>query len=107
MLWFKVIIRAIYDYITYRDSSKLQHKKIAESAEIWLFHQSEVFNSFSNLCLYLSLNPVIVRQRILKMSKEDAKKIEYLDRVESMTDEEREEFLRSKQPGEYDLDGDT
>lgn len=81
MLWLKVIFRAAYDWATYKDSSKLQLRKYAESADAWLFHESKVFNSFENICRYVGIDPVRVRARIRTMTKEDAKKIEYLDRT--------------------------
>ena len=92
MLWIKVIIRAIYDWITYRDSTKFHFKKLAESAEIWMFQESYTFNSFDNICRYISLEPDMVRGRIKLMSKEDAKKIEFLDRVsyEDIDEDEQE-----------------
>ena len=90
MLWIKVIIRAAYDWVTYRDSSKLQLRKYAESADAWLFGESHVFNSFENVCKYINANPVRVRARIRTMSKEDAKKIEYLDRLPSKLGDDEE-----------------
>lgn len=92
MLWIKVIIRAIYDWITYRDSTKFHFKKLAESAEIWMFQESHTFNSFDNICRYIGLEPSRVRGRIKSMSKEDAKKIEFLDRVsyENMDEDEQD-----------------
>ncbi len=79
-LWIKVIIRAIFDWVTYRDSLDLKHRKDAEGASAWLFKPSVVFNSFENVCYYVNLNPDDVREHIRMMSKEDAKKIEYLER---------------------------
>jgi glutamate/tyrosine decarboxylase-like PLP-dependent enzyme len=80
-LWIKVIIRAIYDWVTYRDSTKLQQIKRAEGAEIWIFRPSELFNSFESACHYVGLDPDRVRTRIRSMSREDVGKIEYLERV--------------------------
>lgn len=79
-LWIKVIIRAIFDWVTYRDSLDLKRKKEAENASTWLFKPSVVFNSFENVCYYVGLNPDDVRDQVQSMSKEDAKKIEYLER---------------------------
>lgn len=95
MLWIKVIIRAVYDWVTYRDSTKFQFKKLAESAEVWIFHDSHVFNSFENICHYISLDPTKVRARVRSMSKEDAKKIEYLDRVSVDDEDDVQALLRA------------
>jgi len=93
MLWIKVIIRAIYDWITYRDSTKFHFRKLAESAEIWMFQENHTFNSFDNICTYINLEPSKVRSRIKSMSKEDAKKIEFLDRVSYENMDESEQDL--------------
>lgn len=79
-LWLKVIIRAIFDWVTYRDSDKLMQKKLAENAHSWLFDESELFNGFENVCVYLDVDPDHIRNRARKMSKEDVAKIEHLER---------------------------
>lgn len=80
-LWAKVIIRAIFDWVSYRDSLRLQQRKLAESAEIWLFQRSELFNSFENICGLLDIAPERVRERARKMTKEEVAKIEHTDRM--------------------------
>ena len=79
-LWLKVIIRAIFDWITYRDSTRLQQKKLAEQAYAWLFKPSQLFNSFDNVCRYLDIDPGVVRGRAMKMTRYDVAKIEHLER---------------------------
>src|SRR5512140_3817167 len=56
-LWMKVIIRAAFDWVSYRDSTKLEQRKEAEKAYKWLFHQSTLFNSFENVCQLVDLPP--------------------------------------------------
>lgn len=80
-LWAKVIIRAMYDYVSYKDSQKLALRKYAEGAERWLFHPSEVFNSFENICRMLGIRPEAVRRRALSMTKDEISKIEHVDRT--------------------------
>jgi len=79
-LWLKVIIRAIYDWVTYKDSTKVEKKKFAESADIWLFQESLLFNSFENVCRQLDIDPVRIRAKVKTMTKEDVLKIEHLER---------------------------
>lgn len=79
-LWLKVIIRAIFDWVTYRDSPRLMQKKLAESAASWLFEDSELFNGFENICGNLDVNPEDIRERARAMSKDDVAKIEHLER---------------------------
>ena len=50
-LLLKVIIRAIFDWVCYRDSTKLEKLKIAESAATWLFEPSKLFNGLDNFCM--------------------------------------------------------
>ncbi len=93
MLWIKVIIRAAYDWVTQRDSTKYHKRLEAKSAEVWLFHESHVFISFENICRYNDVDPERVRIRIRNMSKEDAKKIEYLDRFPGEPGEDEEDRI--------------
>jgi hypothetical protein len=80
-LWCKVIARAIYDWVSYRDSTKLPLRKYADDAYRWLFCESEVFNSFENLCYYLEINPDEVRERACRLDRTQVAKLELLDRM--------------------------
>lgn len=79
-LWMKVIVRAVFDWVTYRDHSKLEKRKHAESAHSWLFDKSLLFNSFDNVCKYLDIDPERIRSRAKMMTKEDVAKIEHMER---------------------------
>jgi hypothetical protein len=79
-LWMKVVIRAAFDWVSYRDSTKLEHKKIAEYAYVWLFTPSELFNSFENICQAVDLPPDKIRAWARKLTKEHVAKIEHLER---------------------------
>lgn len=79
-LWLKVIIRAIFDWVTYRDSTRLLQRKLADNAYEWLFKPSLLFNGFESICRYLDVDPDTVRERAKKMSREDVAKIEHLER---------------------------
>lgn len=83
-LWLKVIIRAIFDWVTYRDSTKLLQRKLAENAEEWLFKPSLLFNSFENVSRYLDIDPDVIRIRAKKMSRDDVAKIEHLERLNTV-----------------------
>jgi len=80
-LWLKVIIRAVFDYVTYKDCSKLEKKKIADAAGFWLFKPNACFNSFDNICKMLDLDADTIRHRASSMSRADVAKIEHLERV--------------------------
>lgn len=96
-LWLKVIVRAMFDWASYRDSQKLQDQKKAQDAYAWLFKESELFNSFKNVCMILSINPDKIRQLALKMTKDDVAKIEFKEReVVFSDDEEDQEFTENE-----------
>ncbi len=79
-LWIKVIIRAAFDWVSYRDSSNIRLKKLAESASTWLFQPSELFNSFEGVCKFVDLPPEKVRGWVQALTKEHVAKIEHLER---------------------------
>lgn len=98
-LWMKVIIRAVFDWVTYRDNTKVDKRKYAESAHDWLFKKSILFNSFENICKNLDIDPQRIRTQALKMTKDDVAKIEHMERdYESEEVEEEEEKPVLKQP---------
>ena len=82
-LWVKVIIRAVFDWVSYKDSQKIQQLKLAESAHGWLFKPSEVFNSFENVCFYLDMSPSNIRNWAQSLSPDQVLKIELSDRAPS------------------------
>jgi hypothetical protein len=80
-LWLKVIIRAIFDWVSWRDSKKPEHRKVAEQAHLWLFRPGKtVFNSLEGICEFLDISPAMVRSTALTMSKEQVIKVEHLER---------------------------
>lgn len=79
-LWVKVIIRAAYEWVSWRDSFKLQERKVAESAYVWLFEPSTLFNGLENVCFFLGILPDQVRYWARSLSKDQITKIEYIDR---------------------------
>lgn len=79
-LWLKVIIRAIFDWVCYRDSLKVEKKKIADNAYVWLFEPSKLFNGLEHVCRCLDISPEKVREVARRMSKDQVAKIEHLER---------------------------
>src|SRR5258708_16430852 len=79
-LWLKVIIRAVFDWVQYRDSTRLPQKKLADSARDWLFEPSELFNGFENICVSLDVDPTRVRKWASGLSRDQVAKIEHLER---------------------------
>jgi hypothetical protein len=79
-LWMKVIIRAAFDWVSYRDAMKLESRKEAEKAYKWLFQPSQLFNSFENVCHLVDLPPDKIRHWVQTLTKEHVAKIEHLER---------------------------
>lgn len=79
-LWGRVIQRAIYDWVAWRDSTKLDKRKAAELAEVWLFRPSVLFNSFENICHMLDIDPEAIRERARGFTKEEVLKAEHIER---------------------------
>lgn len=79
-LWMKVIIRAAFDWVSYRDSNKLELRKIADSSYHWIFEPNRLFNSFENVCQLVGLAPSTIRSWVRTLTKEHVAKIEHLER---------------------------
>lgn len=79
----KVIVRAVFDYVTYKKSNRLQQRRWAITAHNWLWGTSiGFFNNLENVCFHLGIDPNKVRMRAKTITKNDVKKIEHLDRIE-------------------------
>lgn len=79
-LWIKVIVRAVFDWVTCRYSDDIRKLKLAQSASAWLFQASVLFNGFENICFYLDLDPERVRRWARNVTPDQVVKIEHLER---------------------------
>lgn len=86
-LWIKVIIRAVFDWVAYKDSPKLMQRRLAESAYLWLFRPNVLFNGFESVCFHLGINPVTVRGWAMRITRRQVAKIELLERYRTKGDE--------------------
>lgn len=86
-LWMKVIIRAAFDWVSYRDSDKLDKLKDAESGHNWIYGKGCLFNSFENICHMIDLPPEKIRAWAKKLTKDQVNKIEHLERDSSISPE--------------------
>ena len=97
LLWIKVILRAAYDWVLYRNSRSHISKKIAEDAYRWLFNppkekitiiisgsprtiEQQEFNSLENICDSIDLDVDSVRKFARVLTRDAIKKMEFLDR---------------------------
>lgn len=98
ILLMKVIIRAMFDWVSYKDHPRQDKRKEAESARAWLFDKNDHPNSFENMCHSLGLQPRKIRERASNMTKADVAKIEFKDRRPVKDPKSKEESE------DYDLD---
>jgi hypothetical protein len=97
LIWYKVILRAIYDYVLYKDSKSSSLRRLADGAHRWLYEpdvknvvvrfngkrierEETPFNSFSNICHLLALDTEGIRQTAKKLTRKDIRKIEFFQR---------------------------
>lgn len=80
-LLLEVVRRAAYDWVLYRTSQRLQHKRLAEDAYYWLFVEEpghsrwvertlgqKAITSFLSICDALDLDPDAVRQHVRRLT---------------------------------------
>lgn len=83
LLWIKAIIRAAFDYALYKNHRDLKLRKFALDAERWLFEPSRLVNSLENICQSLDINIDLVRTFSRRVTREQVKKMEFLERAGS------------------------
>lgn len=84
ILWARVILRALYDYVIWKDSTKLKDRRDFHSVKRWLFEPSTLGNSLENLCRLLNWPVDLIREKALTMTREDVKKMEFREREQSL-----------------------
>ena len=80
VLWARVIVRAIYDYVKLKDAKKLSDRREFESVKKWLFEPSSLTNGLENLCRILNLPVNVIRQKALTMTSKEVRKLEFRER---------------------------
>jgi len=67
-----ILVRAIRDFVNYRDSKKgTPSIRIAEDAAGWIFWDGKEDMTFRHICTSLNMNYKDVRRRILTLTKDD------------------------------------
>ena len=80
LLWRKVIIRAVYDYVLWKDIRQIRKRHDAQDAGKWLFDESEMNNSLEEICLIADVDPEKVRRLARTATKDQVKKLEHIER---------------------------
>lgn len=70
----------MFDFVIYKDSTRLEDKKKGEDAHCWLFKPSVLNNGLESICHLMGIDPDQVRERASKMSRKDVVKMEHLER---------------------------
>ena len=96
ILWTKVIARALYDYVVYRDNIDQVKRGWSENAATWLFEPSILFNSLETICRHLQIDVEKVRIKARGMTADDAVKLDHVDRT-NLHEEDIEEVARLAQ----------
>jgi hypothetical protein len=84
ILWARVILRALYDYVIWKDSDKLKDRRDFQTVKKWLFEPSALGNSLENLCRLLGWPTHLIREKALTMTREDVKKMEFREREQTL-----------------------
>jgi hypothetical protein len=80
VLWRRVIVRAAFDWVLYRDSPDLRQKKLSEEAHKWIFYVSNLWNSFDNVCVLADVPMDKIRAWVQCLTKDQVKKMEHMER---------------------------
>lgn len=108
LLWIKVILRASYDWVLYRDSKSKNLRRIAQDAYRWLFDPIkdrkivvvkgndvevffEEFNSLDRLCEALDIEIDCVRKFASTLTRDKVRKLEFFDRTSKKRKESDDE----------------
>lgn len=75
-----IIRRAAFDIALYRGTSSLPKRQIWENAYHWMFSdQPHHFTSFVSICTLLDQNPVAIRRKTLRLTRNDVRKYDMVD----------------------------
>jgi hypothetical protein len=80
LLWRKVIVRAIYDYVLWKDIPRTRKRHDAQDAARWLFETSDLNNSLECVCLIADVDPEKIRAYARIATKAEVKKLEHIER---------------------------
>jgi hypothetical protein len=78
-MWAAVVRRAVVDWVLYREHTAAKLRKLGQDADKWLFddidNSATEIASFLAVCDILDVDPGIIRERIKRLSEEDARKL--------------------------------
>ena len=67
-----ILLRAVRDFVTYRYSREgTEQHRIAQDAAGWIFWEGEESLTFRDICQQIDVDPVRMRNTMLKMRAED------------------------------------
>lgn len=78
-----IVRRAAVDLVLYKDHDTLKLRKLGEDAHDWIFENDPPDESehcsFLAVCSALNVDPATLRERILLVTEEDARRLRGLD----------------------------
>lgn len=76
-LWAAALRRAAVDFALYVDHDTMKLKKLGLDAQRWMFGTSEDdgVTSFPNICNLLNLPVDVVRERVLNLTEDEARRL--------------------------------
>lgn len=75
-----IIRRAAYDIALYKGSERLTQRRLWLGAQRWMFDDADShFTSFVSICTLLDQDPQSIREKALRLRREDVKKYELVD----------------------------
>lgn len=75
-----IIRRAAYDIALYKSSERLNQRRLWLGAYKWMFDDTDShFTSFVSICTLLDQDPKAIREKTLRLRREDVKKYELVD----------------------------
>lgn len=82
VLWLRVYIRAVFDYVQYKHSKSIKMRREYECARRWLF---DIDGGLDIICFLFGLPLDLLRDRARNMTKKDVKKLEHFERDGMLT----------------------
>lgn len=76
-LWARVLVKAICDYVVFKEAKTLKGKREFKKVAWWLFAED---TGLLTVCEAVGWPAAMVRRRALSMSKDEVRKIEHRDR---------------------------
>jgi hypothetical protein len=76
-LWARVLVKAICDFVVFKEAKTLKGRREFKKVEQWLFGED---TGFLSVCEAVGWSPLRIRAKATTMTKDEVRKIEHRDR---------------------------